>query len=129
MVDRPMIGLLHAPSSPVSAPLFLFGRLAKTPDAGAIWPQRSQEGRCLTAPKERETSDLTWLLSTPNIVFINEGQNALTLPDTVISKTSRMHICSANRRTLSLQICTVSFIINIFINAIRTLLCGSVIVT
>lgn len=51
-----------APSSPVSVLLFLIGRLAETPDAGAIWPQQSQEGRCLTAPKERETVEMTWLV-------------------------------------------------------------------
>lgn len=67
---------LLAPSTPVSVPLFLIGRLAETPDAGAIWPQQSQGGRCLTALKERETLELTWLLSTPNILFTNGGQNA-----------------------------------------------------
>lgn len=80
-----MLALLLAPSFPVSVPLFLIGRLAETPDACAIWPQQSQEGRCLTAPKERETLELTWLLST-NIVFINGGQNALALPHTIIGK-------------------------------------------
>lgn len=66
--------LLLTPSFPVSVPLFLFGRLAETPDAGAIWPQQSQERRCITAPKERETLELTWLLSPPIIVFINGGR-------------------------------------------------------
>ncbi len=83
---------LLAPSSLVSVPLFI-GRLAETPDAGAIWPQQRQEGRCLTAPKEKETSELTWALSTPGIVFISGGQNALIFTARHHRKMNRMHIC------------------------------------
>lgn len=86
IVDRPLPTLLLAPSSPVSVLLFLIGGLAETPDAAAIWPHQSQEGRCLTAPKERETLETAWLFSTPSTLFINGGQNALTLPHTVIGK-------------------------------------------
>lgn len=51
--DRPMPTLLIAPSFPVSVPLLLIGRLAETPDAGAIWPQQSQERRRIAAQKKK----------------------------------------------------------------------------
>lgn len=91
------LALLLAPSSPVSVPLFI-GRLAETPDAGAIWPQKSQEERCLTAPKEKETLELTWSLCTPNIVFINGGQSAVIFTTDHPGKMNPVQICMVGCR-------------------------------
>lgn len=63
-----------APSFPPPDLLVPRGRLAETPDAGAICPQQSHGGRLLTSPKERETLEPTWLLSTPTMELIGGPQ-------------------------------------------------------
>lgn len=84
---------LLALSAPVRVLLFLIGRLAKTPDAGAIWPQQSQEGRCLTEPKESETLELTWLL-TQLRHFVYQWRTKCADITAHNRKMNRMYICS-----------------------------------
>lgn len=55
----------------MSTLLFHIGRLAETPDALAIWPQQSQEGRCVTPTKGKEDIKAGMgILSIPKILCL-----------------------------------------------------------
>lgn len=88
-VDRPMLAQLLSCVCPavshrkISRDTWRCCHLASAKPRGEV--SHSTKGK-------RETLELTWLLSTPDIVFINGGQKALTLPHT--RKRNRMRICS-----------------------------------